>query len=186
MDSMMPMGGIEDVAAAGYVFLYCDSNAVRIDKIAPGLIFFYLLLFIILFINFNYCLDIALKHLQHMSVEYSSLEIIQKVGEGGFASVFYGTHNGKEIAIKKIDKNESLAECFPEFRKEVSLMAGLQHPNTVGLIGLCMQPFCIITEFCPYGDLYSYIASRRERKLPLPFDYIMDVLVDIAHGKSSN
>ena len=40
MDSMMPMGGIEDVAAAGYVFLYCDSNAVRIDKIAPGFDFF--------------------------------------------------------------------------------------------------------------------------------------------------
>ena len=40
----------------------------------------------------------------------------------------------------------------------------------------------MLTEFCPHGDLFSYIASRRERNLPLPVDYIMDVLVDISSG----
>ena len=104
-----------------------------------------------------------------MSVEYSSLEIIQKVGEGGFASVFYGTHDGKEIAIKKVDKNESLAECFPEFRKEVSLMAGLQHPNTVGLIGLCMQPFCIITEFLSLWRFIFLHCFKKRKKVTITF-----------------
>mgnify|MGYP005996329909 CR=1 FL=1 len=64
-------------------------------------------------------------------------------------------------------------------------MAGLQHPNTVGLVGLCMKPYCILTEFCPYGDLHTYIASRRERKRPLPLDYILEVLLDIARGKQN-
>lgn len=127
-------------------------------------------------------LDVALRNLDYLSVDYSALQIIHKCGEGGFASVFYGIHNSREVAIKKLDKNDSIVECYPEFRKEVSLMAGLKHPNTVGLLGLCTQPFCVITEFCPYGDLFSYIASRRDRKLPLPISYIMDVLDDIAHG----
>ena len=127
-------------------------------------------------------LDVALASLQHLSVDYSSIKIVKKVGDGGFASVYYGMYEDREVAVKVLDKNESLAESFPEFRKEVSLMAGLKHANTVGLLGLCMQPLCILTEFCAYGDLFSYIASRRERSLPLPVDYIMDVLLDIAHG----
>lgn len=61
-------------------------------------------------------------------------------------------------------------------------MAGLQHPNTCGLVGICLKPFCVLTEFCPYGDLFSYLASRRERNLPLPLDYALDVLLDIAKG----
>lgn len=62
-------------------------------------------------------------------------------------------------------------------------MAGLQHQNTVGLIGLCKNPFCVLTEFCPFGDLLSYIDSRKKRKLPFPIPYLMDVLLDIAKGK---
>ena len=61
-------------------------------------------------------------------------------------------------------------------------MAGLQHLNTVGLLGLCKQPFCVLTEFCAYGDLLSYIESRHKRNAPLPATYIMDVLLDIARG----
>lgn len=64
-------------------------------------------------------------------------------------------------------------------------MAGLQHRNTVGLVGICLKPFCVLTEFCAYGDLFSYLTSRRERNLPLPLDYILDVLLDIAKGKTN-
>ena len=118
-----------------------------------------------------------------MNVEYQDLEIIKKVGEGGFASVYYGLYNGRDIAVKELTASAANRnESFLEFRKEVVLMSGLQHPNTVGLIGLCTQPFCVLTEFCAYGDLFSYVASRRERELPLPVDYVLDCLVDIANG----
>jgi len=52
-------------------------------------------------------------------VDYSDLQIVKKVGDGGFASVYYGVLNNKEIAVKELDKADSLAECFPEFRREV-------------------------------------------------------------------
>ena len=60
-----------------------------------------------------------MTNLSHMIVDASQLNCIAKVGEGGFASVYYGTFNEKFMAIKKLDKNDSLAETFPEFRKEV-------------------------------------------------------------------
>ena len=61
-------------------------------------------------------------------------------------------------------------------------MAGLEHPNVVRLQGLCKDPLCVLMEYCPYGDLHSYIHSRRERKQQLPFSYIIEVLYDIACG----
>lgn len=61
-------------------------------------------------------------------------------------------------------------------------MAGLEHPNIVQLIGLCKNPLCLITEFCCYGDLFTYIRSRRERNAPFPISYIITVLLDIARG----
>jgi len=115
-------------------------------------------------------------------VNYSDLDIKQRVGAGSFATVHYGLYQGREVAVKQLNKSTSTSETLAEFRHEVSLMAGLQHPNTVGLQGLCTQPFCVITEFCPYGDLYSYLESRRKRELPLPVEYTLKCLSDIAQG----
>ena len=128
------------------------------------------------------CVDVALTTVQDKTVEYNEIEVIKKIGDGGFASVYYGVYDDCEVAVKEFDKSDSVLECFPEFRKEVSLMVGLQHPNTVGLLGICKQPLCALTEFCAFGDLYSYLCSRRQRNLPLPIEFIFEVLVDIAHG----
>ena len=61
-------------------------------------------------------------------------------------------------------------------------MAGLQHPNVVGLKGLCKKPLCVLTDFCTYGDLYTYLQSRRNCNIPLPFKFVVKVLLDIAKG----
>lgn len=61
-------------------------------------------------------------------------------------------------------------------------MFGLRHPNCVSLVGICKEPFCVLTEFCPFGDLFSYIESRKKRNLPFPFPYILDVLLDVSRG----
>ncbi|KAJ4827876.1 hypothetical protein Tsubulata_036232, partial [Turnera subulata] len=59
-----------------------------------------------------------------------------KIGEGGFGSVYKGTLlTGKEIAVKKLSKNSR--QGAEEFRNEASLISKLQHKNLVGLIGTC-------------------------------------------------
>ena len=98
---VISIGEIEELAAKGNGFYYCDGTPVRIDLLAP---------------------DVALGNLEHMMVEYSTLKIIKQVGEGGFATVYLGKLKDNDIAVKQLDleKNESMGELFAEFRHEVS------------------------------------------------------------------
>ncbi|KAL4520908.1 hypothetical protein Ndes2526B_g00090 [Nannochloris sp. 'desiccata'] len=43
--------------------------------------------------------------------------------------------------------------------QEASLMATLQHPNVVHLLGFCISPPCLAVEYCPRGSLYEVLAQ---------------------------
>uniref|UniRef100_A0A2N9IUZ4 Receptor-like serine/threonine-protein kinase n=1 Tax=Fagus sylvatica TaxID=28930 RepID=A0A2N9IUZ4_FAGSY len=61
-----------------------------------------------------------------------------KLGEGGFGSVYKGTLlGGQEIAVKRLSKNSG--QGSNEFKNEVILIAKLQHRNLVKLLGCCIQ-----------------------------------------------
>ncbi|KAI4371742.1 hypothetical protein MLD38_010058 [Melastoma candidum] len=60
-----------------------------------------------------------------------------KLGEGGFGSVFMGKlANGRGIAVKQLSTDSSQGEM--EFKNEVKLLARLQHRNLVRLLGFCL------------------------------------------------
>ena len=40
-------------------------------------------------------------------------------------------------------------------------MASLRHPNVVMFMGLCLEPPCIVTEFCARGSLYDVLRKAR-------------------------
>ena len=54
---------------------------------------------------------------------------------------------------------------------QVSIMASLRHPNVVMFMGLCLQPPCIVTEFCARGSLFDVL--RKARSSP-PFAQQLD------------
>ncbi|CAI9763347.1 unnamed protein product [Fraxinus pennsylvanica] len=61
-----------------------------------------------------------------------------KIGEGGFGSVYKGTFsNGQEIAVKRLSKNSG--QGAKEFKNEVVVVAKLQHRNLVRLLGFCLE-----------------------------------------------
>jgi serine/threonine protein kinase len=43
--------------------------------------------------------------------------------------------------------------------QEASLMATLQHPNVVHLLGFCISPPCMAVEYCPRGSLDDVLAQ---------------------------
>lgn len=40
-------------------------------------------------------------------------------------------------------------------------MASLRHPNVVMFMGMCVEPPCIITEFCARGSLFDVLRKAR-------------------------
>ncbi|XP_026450363.1 putative receptor-like protein kinase At4g00960 isoform X2 [Papaver somniferum] len=77
-----------------------------------------------------------------------------KLGEGGFGSVYKGTLQDKqEIALKRLSKNSRQGE--QEFKNEVTLVAKLQHRNLVKLVGFSLagEEKLLIYEYMPNGSL---------------------------------
>ena len=44
---------------------------------------------------------------------------------------------------------------------QISIMASLRHPNVVMFMGMCLEPPCIVTEFCARGSLFDVLRKAR-------------------------
>jgi len=98
----------------------------------------------------------------------SSVRFIQELGEGAFGKVYRGellmNGNGPlviPIAIKTLKEN-SAPKTRADFRREAELMAELQHPNIVCLLGVTFQeePAAMLFEYMRKGDLQSFLVSH--------------------------
>ena len=158
----------EQQAIEGKSFVKCRNiRAVRLDELAP---------------------DVAMSHVASCKLNFRELTISNQIGEGGFALVYKGTYQGKAVAIKKIkfgsqngpslDDTTEL-QAFAEFRREVWIMSGLVHQNLVQLVGFTMDPFCIVSEFMYYGDLYTLIHDESKT---LSWGYRWRCAIDMAKG----
>jgi len=125
-------------------------------------------------------------------IPFEELKEEELLGEGGAAFVSKGEWEGKQVAIKKLkvpetastlgfedEEEETFSNVFKEFRREISVMSGLEHPNLVNLIGVCLDPLCIVTEFMAYGDLYNFLQDT-SRDLDLALR--LKIAIDIASG----
>ncbi|KAL4629108.1 hypothetical protein ACB092_05G285900 [Castanea dentata] len=83
---------------------------------------------------------------------------INKLGEGGFGSVFKGQlSNGQQVAVKRLSNISG--QGIEEFKNEVMLIAKLQHRNLVKLFGCCIQgeEKMLIYEYMPNKSLDFFI-----------------------------
>ncbi|KAL8507230.1 hypothetical protein ACS0TY_017954 [Phlomoides rotata] len=68
----------------------------------------------------------------------NNFDSANKIGEGGFGSVYKGTLlDGSIIAVKQLSSKSSQGNR--EFVTEIGLISGLQHPNLVKLYGCCIE-----------------------------------------------
>ncbi|PIA31136.1 hypothetical protein AQUCO_05200023v1 [Aquilegia coerulea] len=87
-----------------------------------------------------------------------------KLGEGGFGSVYKGSlSDGQDVAVKRLSKNSAQGVC--EFKNEVLLLAKLHHKNLVRLFGFCLEgdEKLLIYEFVPNSSLDQFIFDPIRR-----------------------
>jgi mitogen-activated protein kinase kinase kinase 13 len=110
------------------------------------------------------------------NIPFESLTDLLWLGSGAQGCVFKGYLNNEEVAIKKVKSKEEVTN--------IKHLMKLDHPNLVKFKGVSLNGnkfFCIIMEFCQFGQLYTYL-SNPDNKANLRPAQMMDWSKQIAHG----
>ncbi|GKD33794.1 dual specificity protein kinase splA-like protein, partial [Tanacetum coccineum] len=96
-------------------------------------------------------------------------------------TVHHALWYGSDVAIKVFTKQEYPDDVILSFRKEVSLMKRLRHPNILLFMGAVTSPqhLCIVTEFLPRGTLFRLLQRNTAK---LDWKRRVHMAMDIARG----
>jgi len=124
----------------------------------------------------NIAPDIGLVH----KLVLSDVVTTKALGKGGFGTVYKGTYQGIEVAIKELHMAQFEGEIdkFKEFMHEVNLMSQFNSPYLVKLFGTSLKPLGMVMEFCSESSLDVVLASKRE----LPWELRVKIAYDMAMG----
>lgn len=87
-----------------------------------------------------------------------------KLGEGGFGTVYRGQFGEDVIAVKRLDRT---GQGKREFLAEVQTIGGIHHINLVRLIGFCAERShrLLVYEFMPKGEACGHGNHQRKKEL---------------------
>nr|GME13608.1 G-type lectin S-receptor-like serine/threonine-protein kinase At1g11410 [Ipomoea batatas] len=105
--------------------------------------------------------DVLAFDLNTIRVATNNFSADNKLGEGGFGSVYKGMlQNGQFVAIKTLSRTSQ--QGIEEFKNEVKLIARLQHRNLVKLLGCCIQQGekMLVYEYLPNKALDNVIFGK--------------------------
>ncbi|KAH7861678.1 hypothetical protein Vadar_029226 [Vaccinium darrowii] len=94
-------------------------------------------------------------------IRNSTKNFTEKLGEGGFGSVFKGTlPNSSTVAVKSLKSLKKEGE--KQFRAEVSTLGMIQHINLIHLRGFCIKGTkkFLVYDYMPKGSLESHLFNK--------------------------
>ncbi|KAK7294076.1 hypothetical protein RJT34_16959 [Clitoria ternatea] len=106
-----------------------------------------------------------------------------KLGEGGFGSVYWGQlWDGSQIAVKRLKVWSNKAEN--EFAVEVEILARIRHKNLLSLRGYCAegQERLIVYEYMPNLSLLSHLHGHHSSESLLDWKRRMNIAIGSAEG----
>lgn len=122
----------------------------------------------------------SLKELQAATGNFSH---DNKLGEGGFGTVYWGQlGDGSQIAAKRLKVWSSKAEM--EFAVEVEILGRVRHKNLLSLRGYCAegQERLIVYDFMPNLSLVSHLHGRHAVEGHLDWQKRMRIAIGSAEG----
>lgn len=110
-------------------------------------------------------------------------ELGTKLGSGNFGDVYEAMWKSSRVPVKvaiKVMKADMM--CQKDFQAETQIMKRLQHRHLLTLYAVCSQtdPYYIVTEFMPKGDLLKLLRGPQGQRLP-PSD-LLDMAFQVVDG----
>ncbi|GJN19202.1 hypothetical protein PR202_gb06449 [Eleusine coracana subsp. coracana] len=121
--------------------------------------------------------------LKELQLATNNFNYDNKLGEGGFGSVYWGQlWDGSQIAVKRLKSWSNKAE--KEFAVEVKVLATVRHKSLLSLRGYCSegQERLIIYDFMPNLSLHSHLHGQHAAEYHLGWERRMKIAIDSAEG----
>ena len=115
-------------------------------------------------------------------------QIIKKIGEGSYAKIYKVKKDSsdKTYVLKNIPVSEEDYSSMKEILNESSILSTCDNIYVVKYYDSFFYcgTFNIITEFCPYGDLFGYIKFYKERGSKIEEKIIWIIFIQLSLGLS--
>ncbi|KAK3424567.1 hypothetical protein EUGRSUZ_F01359 [Eucalyptus grandis] len=128
-------------------------------------------------------LQIGLFTLRQIKAATNNFDAANKIGEGGFGSVYKGfLSDGTTIAVKQLSSKSQQGNH--EFLTEIGTISSLQHPHLVKLYGCCIEgnQLLLVYEYMENNSLSRALFGPEEFKLKLDWRTRHKICVGIARG----
>ncbi|XP_057813425.2 probable LRR receptor-like serine/threonine-protein kinase At1g67720 isoform X2 [Cryptomeria japonica] len=128
--------------------------------------------------NTSSCRSFSLLEMKTATINFS-----QKIGEGGFGSVYFGRlPDGKDVAVKLL--SSSSKQGLAEFLNEINLLSRVNHRNLVSLIGYCndSKELMLVYEHLCGGSLKDHLYGSLSNISTLDWKTRLRVALDAAQG----
>ncbi|KAH0701084.1 hypothetical protein KY290_015981 [Solanum tuberosum] len=113
----------------------------------------------------------------------NNFDAANKIGEGGFGSVYKGTLlDGTVIAVKQLSSKSKQGNR--EFVNEIGMISSLQHPNLVKLYGCCAEgnQLLLVYEYLENNSLARALFGPEEHHLQIDWPTRQKICIGIAKG----
>ncbi|KAL5577850.1 hypothetical protein UlMin_019549 [Ulmus minor] len=128
-------------------------------------------------------LQTGLFTLRQIRAATDNFDAANKIGEGGFGSVYKGVLlDGTRIAVKQLSSKSK--QGTREFVNEIGMISALQHPNLVKLHGCCVEgkQLVLVYEYMENNSLAHCLFGPEESQLKFDWPTRQRIGVGIAKG----
>ncbi|CAN1831633.1 Rust resistance kinase Lr10 [Linum perenne] len=128
----------------------------------------------------------AYDKIEEFIQNHNLMPIRDKLGEGGFGSVYKCKLRSGSFAAVKILGKKSTAGGVQDFINEVATIGRIHHTNVVRLIGFCSEGSkrALVYEFMPNGSLDKYIFRKQQGggQKTLSLEQLYRISIGVARG----
>ncbi|KAA8526741.1 hypothetical protein F0562_009030 [Nyssa sinensis] len=121
--------------------------------------------------------------LRQIKAATNNFDDANKIGEGGFGSVYKGLlSDGTIIAVKQLSSKSNQGNR--EFLNEIGMISALQHPHLIKLYGCCIEgnQLSLVYEYMENNSLAHALFGPEECQLKLDWPTRRKICIGIARG----
>ncbi|KAJ6810966.1 PTI1-like tyrosine-protein kinase [Iris pallida] len=121
--------------------------------------------------------------LEELHLATNNFNYDNRLGEGGFGTVYWGRLSDRsQIAVKRLKVWSNKAEI--EFASEVEILGRVRHKNLLSLRGYCAegQERLIVYDYMPNLSLLSHLHGQHSAQSRLNWERRMSIAIQSAEG----